>query len=193
LYQLDLIILKFFNITISSNLLDVFFVTICDFSLWRWPLIPIIILLLWKGGPKGRWTVALTLIAIAIIDPTIYRVIKPLVGRLRPCQPESEIEWIRQIVGCGGRYAFPSSHAANFFGAAFVIGAFYKSSRYYLLPIAFLVSIGRIYLGVHYPSDVLGGFIYGIAVGLIVIAVSQKIFQAKISGYIAGYFPAKKN
>ena len=171
---IDLAILKFVNLTLASAPLDLVFVYICDFDIWRWPLALVAIALLWKGGPRGRWMVLLAVVTALIVDPTIYRIIKPLVGRLRPCH-DPALDWVRVIDGCGGRYGFPSSHAANMFGLAVVFGAFYRSTRYYIYPLAALVAIGRVYLGVHYPSDVLAGAIYGAAVGYAVILIAKKI------------------
>lgn len=175
----DIAILKFFNLTIASSVLDRFFVYICDFSIWVWPLVIVIAAILWKGDARGRWMVLLTVIAIAVIDPVIYRILKPLFGRLRPCH-EVALEWIRVVDGCGGRFGFPSSHAANLFGAAVVIGGFYKRIRYYLYPLAVLVAIGRIYLGVHYPSDIAAGAIFGVGVGLGVIYLARACFPDRI-------------
>lgn len=170
----DLAILKFVNVTIAAPILDIFFSAICDFDIWRWPLVLAAIALLWKGGPKGRWMVLLALITALIVDPSIYRILKPLFGRLRPCH-DPVSEWVRIVGGCGGRYGFPSSHAANMFGLAVIFGAFYKTTRYFMFPLAALVAIGRIYLGVHYPSDVLAGAIYGAAIGYGVILIARKI------------------
>ncbi len=141
------------------------------------------IALIWKGGSKGRWTVALAIITVLITDPTVYRIIKPLVGRSRPCHDLSLV-WVRLVDGCGGRFSFPSSHAANMFGLAMVIGAFYKTARCYLYPVAALVAIGRVYLGVHYPSDVIAGAIYGAAIGLGVIYLMKKLAPEKIGKYL---------
>ncbi len=174
----DLAILKFFNITIALPLFDHLFTWICDFNIWRWPAIMVAVSLVWKGGPRGRWMVLLAVLATLIIDPTIYRIIKPLVGRIRPCR-DPALEWVRTIAGCGGLYSFPSSHAANFFGLAFVIGSFYKRTRYYLYTVAVLVAVGRVYLGVHYPSDVLAGAVYGTAIGLAVVYFSKKTCAGK--------------
>ena len=175
----DLAILRFFNVTLAAPVLDRFFIYICDFSIWAWPLGVVIIAILWKGDARARWMVLLTVIAVAIIDPAIYRILKPLFGRLRPCH-EAALEWVRAVDGCGGRYGFPSSHAANLFGAAVVIGSFYKRTRYYLYPLAVLVAIGRIYLGVHYPSDTAGGAIFGAAIGLAVIYIARISFPGSI-------------
>jgi len=170
----DLLILKFFNVILASAPLDIFFVYICDFDIWRWPLILVGVALLWRGGPKGRRAVILAVIAALIIDPSIYRILKPLFGRLRPCH-DPALAWVRAVDGCGGLYGFPSSHAANVFGLAVIFGAFYKTAGYYLYPIAILVAIGRIYLGVHYPSDVLAGAVYGAAVAFGLIFIMRKV------------------
>jgi undecaprenyl-diphosphatase len=127
--------------------------------------------------------VALAVLAALIIDPTIYRVIKPLVGRIRPCHDPSLV-WVQVVDGCGGRFSFPSSHAANMFGLAVVVGAFYKSTRYYLYPVAILVAIGRVYQGVHYPSDVIAGAVYGAAIGLALIIIAKKLAPEKIGKYL---------
>ncbi len=181
--SLDLALLKFFNNTIATPGFDYFFTYLCNFDIWRWPVMVIAIALLWKGGPKGRWMVALAMLAALIIDPTIYRIIKPLVGRIRPCHDPSLV-WVRIVDGCGGRFSFPSSHAANMFGLAVVIGAFYKATRYYIYSIAALVAIGRVYLGVHYPSDVIAGAVYGAAIGLAVVIVAKKLASEKIGKYL---------
>lgn len=175
----DIAVLEFFNVTIASPVLDRFFIYICDFGIWVWPLAIVVLAILWKGEARGRWMVILAVIAIAIIDPVIYRVLKPLFGRLRPCH-ETALEWIRLVDGCGGRYGFPSSHAANLFGIAVVVGSFYKRTRYYLYPLAVLVAIGRIYQGVHYPSDILAGAVFGAAVGFGVIYIAKKALPANI-------------
>jgi len=175
----DIAVLKFFNLTIASPFLDRFFIYICDFGIWVWPLLIVVLALLWKGEARGRWMVVFAIIAVAIIDPTIYRIIKPLVGRIRPCH-DTALEWIRLADGCGGRYSFPSSHAANLFGLATVVGAFYRRTRYYLYPLAALVAIGRVYLGVHYPSDVAAGAIFGAAVGWGLLYAGKKVFPERV-------------
>lgn len=179
---MDLSILRFINLTVSNRFLDSLFVVACDFNIWRWPIIMIAVALLWKGGAKGRWATVLALIAIMIIDPSVYRLIKPVVGRLRPCH-EPALDWVRTVAGCGGLYGFPSSHAANTFGLALIYSAFYRRTAWVLYPLAALVSIGRVYLGVHYPSDILAGAIYGSIIALAVILVSAKLAGERVKKY----------
>lgn len=175
----ELAIFKFFNVTIASPILDRFFVYICDFSIWAWPMAVVIAITIWKGDAKSKWMILLAIIAVALIDPIVYRVFKPIIGRLRPCH-ESALDWIRVVDGCGGRYGFPSNHAANFFGLAAVAGIFHKTTRYYLYSAALLVAIGRVYLGVHYPSDVIVGGLFGAAVGFLVVYIGKKTAPNKI-------------
>jgi undecaprenyl-diphosphatase len=180
---IDLAVLRFLNNTIATPALDYFFTYLCDFDIWRWPVGIVAVVLLWKGGPRGRWMVALTVLAASIIDPTIYRIIKPLAGRIRPCHDPSLV-WVRVVDGCGGLFSFPSSHAANMFGLAVVISGFYKATRYYLYPLAALVAIGRVYQGVHYPSDVMAGAVYGAVIGLGLIYLTNRLAPEKIGKYL---------
>jgi undecaprenyl-diphosphatase len=178
----DLALLKFFNITLANPAFDFFFKIIGDFHIWRWPLMALIAWLLWKGGGKGRWLILTCLVTVAIVDPAIHWIFKPLFARLRPCQ-DSAVIWLRTIDGCGGKYGFPSSHAANLVSQAIVVGSFYKKSRFYLYSLAVLVCISRIYLGVHYPSDVIAGAFFGLAIGLTAIFAAKNIARQRKSDY----------
>jgi undecaprenyl-diphosphatase len=178
---LDLTILKFINVTIANPAFDIFFGNIGDFRLWALPILAAVILLLWKGGPRGRWLVAIALITVILVDSSIHLIIKPLFARPRPCHAEPAITWLRLIAGCGGKYGFPSSHAANTFSQAVVVGAFYKRSRLYMLIFAVLVSISRVYLGAHYPLDVFAGAIYGAIIGSLVFYLAKALAPKKFA------------
>lgn len=125
---------------------------------WLAPLAVTWILLIWKGGARGRAAAVLVLLAVGLTDWTIARLIKPEVGRLRPCH---ELENVRLLVSCGGKHGFPSSHAANSFAAAITLAYFYRRYAGIFLSFAFLVGFSRIVVGVHYPGDVLTGFLWG--------------------------------
>ncbi len=180
---MDVAILKFINLTLANPAFDILFRYIGDLDLWRWPLALAIVLLLWKGTPRGRWFVLAAFLAIAIIDPSIHYIFKPLFARLRPCK-EPALIWLRLIDGCGGKYGFPSSHAANTMALAVVAGEFFKRTRYFFYPLAVIIALSRVYLGVHYPGDIVAGAAYGAAIGLVVLACIKPLARRQRGGYL---------
>jgi undecaprenyl-diphosphatase len=142
--------------------------------------------LLWKGGSKGRITAIILIITIIIVDQVNSFVLKDIFSRLRPCQV---LDNVRLLMPCGGGKSFPSSHAANNFAAAIILSYFYKQYKWVYFSIAIAISFSRIYVGVHYPFDVLGGIIFGVSVGLIIINL-WKIISVKWFKYIK---PEKKS
>lgn len=142
-----------------------------------WPWIPIYILLAYlvikQYGRKSLWIFLAVGLVILCSDQLSAHVCKPLFHRLRPCfNPEFE-GMVHLPKGLpGGRYGFVSSHAANTFAVAtFLTAALRKSYRsigWWLFAWALISSYSRIYIGVHYPGDVLAGAVLGILVGLII-------------------------
>ena len=179
----DLAILKFINYIIANPALDFFFRYIGNFRFLAVPLTIAAILLLWKGGIKARWLVLLSVVIAIIVDSSVYYLLKPLFHRPRPCHAEPAITWLRTIAGCGGKLGFPSSHAANSFSQAVVVGAFYKRARIYLYIYVTLVSISRVYLGVHYPLDILGGAIYGIIISVLVLYLTKILARERVAPF----------
>ncbi len=123
-----------------------------------------LLLILWKGDARLRWAIIFSLIVVTLTDQLASHVVKPWVGRLRPCHEMT----VHLLVGCGGGKSMPSSHAANLFGQAAFFWSVYKPSAKYLLPLAVIVALSRVFVGVHYPGDILVGAILGILVGLVV-------------------------
>ena len=114
---------------------------------------------------KDAWKSILYLISTVILaDQIASSFFKPLVKRLRPCHAESFQAWIHLPDGCGGMYGFCSSHAANSFAVAMAVYLISKNkwAGYLLFFWAFMISYSRIYLGAHYPLDVLVGAMIGI-------------------------------
>src|SRR4051812_7086054 len=113
--------------------------------------------------------VALSLVTFALTDYTSASIIKPLVGRLRPCQDPTLKFAINNIAGCGGIFGMPSSHASNHFGLAtfwfLVIKHTVERKWFWLWAWAFIICYAQVYVGVHFPGDVLVGAILGILVG----------------------------
>lgn len=139
-----------------------------------WPWIPLYILLLYmvfkQYGKRGWWILLAVGVLILCSDQLSAHVCKPLFHRLRPCfNPDLE-GLVHLPKGLpGGRYGFVSSHAANTFAvAAFLTAALrdsYKSIGWWLYAWALVSSYSRIYMGVHYPGDIIAGAALGIFIG----------------------------
>ena len=124
---------------------------------------------------KYKWKAVLVFIFTALLitasDQLSVKMFKEVFQRLRPCRNE-EIMDLVYIVNdyCGGRYGFVSNHAANTFALAAFTSLILKNRAYswFIYSWAAVVSYSRIYLGVHYPGDVLGGAVLGVVVGVLV-------------------------
>lgn len=165
LNQIDKAILFFFN-GLHTPLLDQVMLFITGKFIWIPLYILIVGLLMWKYK-KASWLVIMALVlAIAASDQFASTICKPTFKRLRPCHHELLKSKLHIINPAGGKYGFISSHAANTFALAIFMVLALKEKRswigYPLLVWAGLVSLSRVYLGVHYPSDIFFGAISGI-------------------------------
>jgi len=165
LYNLDKSIFLFFNDKIANPVFDFIFPIITEPENWIIPGILGIAVFIYFEKKKALLIILLGLISFALTDAISYRIIKPLVGRLRPCNPEVLIAGGNFLMGHKSSFSFPSNHAANMFGIATVFYYFYKDKAVYFFGFACIIGFSRIYVGVHYPSDVLGGTLVGIIIG----------------------------
>lgn len=172
LYSIDLAIFYFFNHTISTGFLDRFFSIITDVNKWYIAYVILVGIAFFKGGRKGKIAVIGLILLIIVTDQTGYRLLKETIERIRPCNALSDAI---TPVGCAGGFSFPSNHAVNNFAAAVFLLRIFPSYKWIFLAVATLVSLSRIYLGVHYPSDVVGGALIGAAFGYLFSIAALKL------------------
>jgi len=179
-YSIDLAIFYFFNHTLASGFLDKFFSTITNVHNWYIAYIILLGILVTKGGTKGRLAFAGIILLIAASDLTGARLLKETIERLRPCAALIDA---RIPAGCAGGFSFPSNHAINNFAAAFYFYKLFPNLKYPLFITAILIALSRVYLGVHYPSDILGGAvlgsIYGLLFGIGILKLNDYIISKK--------------
>ena len=132
----------------------------------------------------GVLIVLFIVITFGIADALSSSVIKKSVKRIRPCNDVEFKEEVAVRVRCGSGYSFPSSHAANHFAISTVlIWIFYRRWKHILwlaLLWAASVSFAQIYVGVHYPFDILGGALLGIIIG----CLTGLIFRASVPNFV---------
>ncbi|HHI02755.1 MAG TPA: phosphatase PAP2 family protein [candidate division Zixibacteria bacterium] len=152
----------FINQTLANPVTDMFMPFVTGDTNLRIFYAACLFLILWKGDTKLRLAVIFSLVTVAICDQLVSSLLKPLLARPRPCH---ELE-VHLLVGCGGGLSMPSSHAANLFGQAFFFRKVAPFTGKYLIPLAIVVALSRVFVGVHYPADILVGSALGTLVGL---------------------------
>ena len=113
----------------------------------------------------------ITMIAFSIELP-IYRILKNTIRRIRPFNVHQEV---KNMVYPLDEFSFPSGHTSTAFLVAMIIAYFTPFLAIPMFIFAFFVGIARIYLGVHYPSDILGGIIFGIGMAKVGILITEKL------------------
>lgn len=145
---------------------DSVMVLITDKLVWL-PLYAYLLYLIFKDYGKEGWIIAAGIIlTIVLADQITSSIMKPYFARLRPSH-EPTLQSVIHLVDNykGGKYGFASSHAANTFGIAAFLFLLFRETRKWIITLfawAAVVTYSRIYLGVHYPGDILAGAIIGI-------------------------------
>jgi len=173
LAQFDLMFFIFVNVWLANPVTDFIMPIITSDKLIVLTYIVCLAILLWKGDKQLRWMVLFSIIVVVLCDQTASSFLKKWICRPRPCHIMSDINL---LVGCGAGWSMPSSHATNVFGQFFFFAFFYKRQAWILLIYAFLVAVSRVFVGVHYPGDILAGTLLGGIIGG-VVALGFKRFR----------------
>ena len=117
---------------------------------------------LWKGKKRALRVLVVAVIAMGVGDLLAHKVIKPRVARLRPAYAG---EPVISRAPANGMWSFPSNHAINMGAAASVLTVAYPGGALVFAAGAALIGYSRVYVGAHYPLDVLAGFALGVGIG----------------------------
>lgn len=167
--EIDKQIMVFLNKTISNSIFDFIMPIITNQNFLVFSGLILIGYLAYFGGKKGRITIVILLIAAGFSDAICFQIIKPWVGRIRPSH--EFYEYINLLVSKGGKYSFPSNHAANSFVFATVLSYFYDRKKISLYILASTIAFSRVYVGVHYPLDIIFGSIIGYIISWIILSL----------------------
>lgn len=184
LLQLDYSIFHFINHTISNSFLDVLLPFLRHANNWIPLYIFVAIYLLYKYNIEAIKYILYIVLAFALADYISAGIIKPFVARLRPCH--SAYLQVNLLLGhCGGKWSFPSTHATNHIAIALsiVMANIFTKRWINLCWIIWAIAIGfaQIYVGVHFPSDVLAGIILGSMIAFInwkyILPAIEKMYE----------------
>ena len=153
---------------------DSFWMTITNMYTW-FPLYAVLIGLLfyffsWK---KVLLIFIFVMLGVLISDQTT-NLLKDTTMRLRPCHEDIFSDIMRRVkAGCGGKHGFVSGHSSNHFFVALFLGFIFKTklkwAMYPFIIWAMFIAYSRVYIGVHYPTDITLGALLGITVAMILL------------------------
>lgn len=161
LLTLDRNVFLFINQGLANPVTDFIMPIITNDNFLRGLYVLLVLVVLIYGRKRYLWAILFSIVVVVLTDQTSASLIKPLVGRLRPCK----VMEVHLLVKCGSGFSFPSSHAANLFGQALFWGLVFRKVFWPGIVFAFLVGLSRVFVGVHYPLDMLAGTVIGALLG----------------------------
>ena len=164
-------IFEFLNQDLANPFFDAVLPVYRDKLTWI-PLYVLVTYLIWNRYGWRRTLYLLLCIGtvIAVADQIAASLLKPWVGRPRPCATEALQEHVRILVSCGGKFGFPSNHATNHFAVATVLCLTVVRRRYLRVVWvlwALTISLAQVYVGKHFPADILAGALLGCGVAIL--------------------------
>lgn len=178
--KMDRWLFELINTKAANPFLDSFMPLMRNAFVWAPLYLFIVAFVILNFKRKGWWWLAFAIATAACTDIVGARIFKETFERLRPCNDPEMIGHIRMVLGrCSGGFSFVSNHAINHFGiATFCYITFRSFFRYawVLFAWAAIIGLAQVYVGVHFPFDVLCGTILGILIGFL----TGRTFNKKI-------------
>jgi len=167
--QFDKEVFLAINQGMSNAFFDWFLPILRNRFTWSPLYLFLIIFFIKNYGKTGVMIVMMSLVTFALSDLSSSRIIKNNVKRVRPCNDVEFKEHIKSRVGCGSGFSFTSSHATNHFAIAFfwivLFRRRWKHALWLGITWAAAISFSQVYVGVHYPLDILCGALLGTLIG----------------------------
>ena len=187
LTRIDYAIFHFINDTLGNPLFDAVMPVFTDMHKLDWFtyfVVPLgLVFYAWKFRTKAAKVIFGLILSVACADNISVRLIKPLFQRARP--PRAGIELNLRTDRFGG-WSMPSNHATNIFAAATFISHFHPAASAIVFTIAGLVCFSRVYVGVHFPFDILVGALLGSLVAFLIAKLFDKFATYRKKSYAEG-------
>lgn len=174
--NLDIEIFKLINTGLTSPFLD----TVMTYMTEKMNFLGAVIVaaaLIWILGKRQDRIGLVVLVALVLVSDLASNQLKHLIMRSRPC---TDIEGVRLLVGCVNSFSMPSSHATNIFAAMVFLTARYRKFWPLFISIAVIVAYSRVYVGVHYPTDVIMGSALGTVMACLFYSGERGYLRAKL-------------
>ena len=182
--SIDQTLFRFINQTLSNPVFDIFMPFITNQNVFGIPIAIAALAGLIFGDKRTKFIMLGGILAVGLGDQISSGVMKPFFGQYRPCKELSDLV-LR--INCGGRLSFPSGHATGTMILALWFGYHYKKWMPYFLTFALIISFSRVYVGVHWTSDVLGGMLLGYIIVKSFIYIWESYIIPKLSPKLTIY------
>ena len=165
----DMNLMIWIHQNLSNTIFDKLMPFITNKNNWLVPIAFLIIFLCFFSGKKGKFALVMLIISLSLTDSICAQILKPFFERLRPSH--LHLEQLNLLVSKGGKWSMPSNHAANSFAFATVLSYFFDHKKSILFTSASIIAFSRVYVGVHYPLDIIFGAIIGYILSWIVLSI----------------------
>jgi len=175
----DLIILNWIHPLLESETLTIWTLILSDKNTYLWPGVATIAAFLFLKKKQGALFILTAIVTVLLADGISEKILKPLVALPRPCHASDffriQDNFFLNSIYCTKSFSFPSTQVVNIFTLATLWAGFFGKSGWVAFLIAIWVGWTRVYLGVHYPSDIFGGMLIGVSMGLLALKLCGHI------------------